>query len=156
MLESKGKMKKLVSKPAQSKLAKTDDLVLIHGLSEDGESCSVLRKRGNKLEAGVVRPMKEGRPIEGDVVKLRPIPEVPLLFNVEVQYSSRGEEGPAETTDAASKESAEIQEPVHAESREKLEQGFGRGNRPAMVATEQYRNGWDTIWGRRNSNRLPN
>lgn len=155
MLESKPKMKKFVSKPAQSKLPKNDDVLLIHGLSEDGESCSVLRKRGNKLEAGVVRPMKEGRPIEGDVVKLRPIPEMPLVFNVEVQYSARGADDVAsEITDTSPTESSEGQETEHAEARERFE--HVRGNRPAIVATEQYRNGWDTIWGRRSSNRLPN
>ena len=44
---------------------------------------NILRKRNDRLEAGTVAPLKEGAPIHGEVVQLKPRPNSPLC-DVEV------------------------------------------------------------------------
>lgn len=59
------------------------DQALVFGVDPERQEALVLRRRGNDVEAGVVRPLKEGRPILGDVVRLKPRPEFPPLCDVE-------------------------------------------------------------------------
>lgn len=56
--------------------------MLIHGRGEDG-TLKVLRKKGDELSAGELRPLEEGKPIVGDVLRLKPRRELPLLCDVE-------------------------------------------------------------------------
>lgn len=100
--------KKMAPKQRQS------DVVLIYGQSEDGKEYGVLRQRGAEIEAGSIRPLDEGKPIHGEVVRLKPREESPALFDVEVQHDARPSTG-----------------------------------RPAKVATEQYRKGWESIWAKK-------
>lgn len=74
-----------------------DDVALVHGRTADGEGLQVLRKQGDTLSLGEVRPLKEGKPIQGEVVQLKPRPEMPLLCDVEVQHApaARSHAGPA-------------------------------------------------------------
>jgi len=81
-----------------------------------------LRSRDERLEIGAVRPLKEGVPISGEVVTLRPRPEFPLLCDVEVAYAPPREA----RRDVASS----------APSR--------RG--PPQIASQSYRENWDAIW----------
>ncbi len=80
----------------KTKAAPPDDVALVHGRTPDGEGLHVLRKRGDTLSLGEVRPLKEGKPIQGEVVKLKPREDMPLLCDVEVQHApaARGA-GPA-------------------------------------------------------------
>jgi uncharacterized small protein (DUF1192 family) len=114
------------------------DAILIHGVSEDGESMAVLRARDDRLEAGVLRTVKAGKPIEGELLKLTPRPEFPLVCDVEVQL-------PAGTINAAGG-SDQAQDPAARE-------GLGR---PAQVATESYRENWDAIWRKPGKKALAN
>jgi len=66
------------------------------------------------FEVGTIRPLKEGKPIDGEVVSMRPRKDVPLLFDVRVEV----QQTPRATSDG-----------------------------PAQVASEDYRRGWDAIWG---------
>lgn len=118
---------------------KPKDLVLIHGRTKDGTGLGVLRAREERLEIGTMRPLEEGKPIHGEVVKLTPRPEMPLLFDAETQYSAPSE-GPTTKTDALpqAKEGA----PANAT-------GVG----PPQVASEAYRKNWDAIWKRPASKR---
>lgn len=93
------------------KKAENRDMVLVYGQSQDGTEYGVLRQRGDSIEAGKMRPLDEGKPIHGEVVRLRPRSESPALFDVEVQHDARTTIG-----------------------------------RPAKVATDRYRKGWDSIW----------
>lgn len=103
---------------------KAKDIVLVHARTPDGKGLSVLRAREEGLEAGTLRPLEEGKPIQGEVVKLTPRPELPLLFDAETQVSVPGPEvAPADT-------------------------GARRGTGPAQVATATYRKGWDAIFRR--------
>jgi hypothetical protein len=91
------------------------DLALIVGRTDDHEGVHVLRKRANRpLEMGTLRPLREGKPIQGDVLTLRPRPELPLLCDVTVELTA-----PRATSDG-----------------------------PPQVATEEYRRGWEVIWGK--------
>lgn len=65
------------------------DVVLVYGRSEDGNGYDVLRQRGEALEAGRMRPLDQGKPIHGEVVRLTPREESPMLFDVEVQHEAR-------------------------------------------------------------------
>ena len=62
---------------------KNEDLILVHGKSELG--WHVLRKKGDELSLGAMKPLEEGKPIDGEVVKLSPREEHPMLFDAETQ-----------------------------------------------------------------------
>lgn len=93
-----------------------EDLALIFDRTEDAEGFHILRKRpGDRApEVGTIRPLREGQPIQGEVVTLAPRPEFPLLCDVKVELP---------------------------DTRRLTSDG------PPQVATEQYRRGWDAIWG---------
>ena len=102
---------------------KPEDVVLLGGPTEDGEGVRVLRARAQarSVEVGEVRPMKEGRPITGgEVVKLVPRPKSPRVCDVEVL--------------------AKVSPPSA---------GAGAAARvgPAQVATREYRDSWERIFG---------
>ena len=113
-------------KPSTPAGKRSKDAILIHGVSEDGETMAVLRTREDRVEAGVVRAVKEGQPIAGEVLKLTPRPEFPLLCDVEVQV-------PANVVNAAGGSDGASRAP-------------GSRGRPAQVATDSYRENWDAIW----------
>ncbi len=101
------------------------DVALIHGVTPDG-GLQILRARENRLELGAVKPLREGVPITGEVVKLRPRENCPALCDVEVQLPA-----PQATSDR--------QLPA-------AEASARTG--PAQVATDEYRKNWDAIWSR--------
>jgi hypothetical protein len=115
-----------------------EDVVFIHGPADGGEGYRVLRKRDDTLEVGEIRPVQEGRPLSGDLVKLKARPEHDRLFDVEVMVSRE-------------------------EIAEKAATAMGEGPKPprphagpAQVATASYRANWDTVFGRRGDSDLPN
>jgi hypothetical protein len=97
------------------------DLALVFGPAADGDGVNVLRRRAGSsaVEAGTLRPLREGRAITGEVVRLEPRPEAPFLFDCETDEEL--------STVPAS-------QPLSG---------------PPQVATDEYRRGWDAIWGRR-------
>ena len=99
-----------------------DDVVLIHGVTDDGKGLQVLRKRAERLEAGCVRPLEEGKPIQGEVVKLRPRKNRPFVCDVEVQVAATG---------------ARADAPPARDHKG-----------PARVATDAYRKNWRAVWKR--------
>lgn len=96
-----------------------DDVALVCGVSSDGEGLEIIRKRGERLEAGTVRRLEQGKPIHGEVVRLKPREQSPLLCDVEVEL-------PAPRAHAAPQ----------------LTSG------PAQVATDSYRKNWEAVYGR--------
>jgi hypothetical protein len=72
---------------------KQQDVVLIYGRSEDGKSYDVLRQRGDAIQTGSMRPLDQGKPIYGEVVRLQPREDSPVLFDVEVQHDLRPSTG---------------------------------------------------------------
>ena len=107
------------------------DVVIVHGVSEDGNGLEVLRLRNQCLEVGALQKLEHGRPIHGEVVRLRPRPSCPLVCDVEVQLP--GSAPPAFDDRCAQDTSAT---------------GDARRG-PAQVANDRYRNGWDLIFGTR-------
>ena len=101
--------------------APEQDVLLVHGISRtaSGPVAHVLRKRGDQLEAGCLRPMESGKPLTGDLVRLRPRPQLPLLFDVEVEVAS----------------------PLAAQPSSRDAVG------PARASSSRYRRGWESIWG---------
>jgi hypothetical protein len=110
--------------------SKPRDVVLIGGPTEDGEGVNVLRAHEERLELGTLQPLKEGKSIRGEVVRLKPRREQPRVFDVET----------------------ELEVPGPGAAREAKPQGQG----PAQVASETYRRNWDAIWNRPARRRLPN
>jgi hypothetical protein len=97
------------------------DVVLMHGATEDGEGARVLRARRGRVEAGEVRPLKEGRPLTagGEVVRLEQRADAPVLYDVHVEHAVPG---------------------TAADS--------GARSGPAQVATHAYRESWERTFGR--------
>lgn len=96
------------------------DVAIVCGVSDDGQGVDIIRKRGERLEAGTVRRLEQGKPIHGEVVRLRPRERFPMVCDVEVEMPAPGQSGGAASATG----------------------------RPAQVATETYRKNWDAIYGR--------
>lgn len=105
---------------------KGTDVVLLHSPTDDGQGVRVLRAREGRIEAGELRPALSGRPLHGDLVKLKPRQETPLVCDVEVTYAA---ERPPQSEAAPRK--------THPG--------------PAKVATQAYRKSWDRIFGKKSS-----
>lgn len=109
-----------------------NDVLLVRGVSEDGQGLAVLRQREDRLEHGVVHALENGKPIHGEVVRLKPRPECPLVCDVEVAVPRpQAQAGPGEASAGARKG-------------------------PAQVASARYRENWDAIWKRPSKPELTN
>src|SRR5579864_3762253 len=102
------------------------DVVLMHSPTGDGEGTRVLRARPGRIDAGEVRPMREGRPVAagGEVVRLERRADAPALFDVHVEC---------------------VIPPVA--SAPPTERASGDG--PPQVATPAYRENWELTFGPR-------
>jgi hypothetical protein len=98
---------------------------LVHRISPDG-AVHVIRRRGDQLEAGALQPLREGAPIQGEVVSLRPRENFPLLCDVQTLYKPQ----PAPASAPAPRKG------------------------PAQVATDVYRDNWDSIWSSKKTTAL--
>jgi hypothetical protein len=118
--------------------ASSPDVALIHGVTPDG-GFQILRARDNRLELGAIRPLREGVPITGEVVKLRPRQDCAALCDVEVLLEAP--ELPKDRQVSA----APTQQPTPSTR-----------SGPAQVATEEYRKNWDAIWSQSPKAKLVN
>jgi hypothetical protein len=73
--------------PAAVPTAK-EDFVVLGPKTSDGAGVGVLRFREGQVETGVVRPMEHGKPIVGEVVSLKPRPELPVVCDVKVELDA--------------------------------------------------------------------
>ena len=88
------------------------DVVMMHGTTPDGAGAKVLRARPGRLDAGEVRPLKDGQPITaGEVVRLERRQDAPALYDVKVEHevkaAARTQVGPAQVATEAYRESWE-------------------------------------------------
>ncbi len=97
---------------------RSEDQALVLGIDPDRSETFILRRRGKKVETGIVRPLQEGKPILGDIVRLKPHPEFPPLCEVETLL--KHPDPPAQSPHRAG---------------------------PPMVSTEAYRRGWEQVFG---------
>jgi hypothetical protein len=88
--EQPGDLAPVAAEPASAH----DDIALIHGRTEDGRGLKILRRRQDRIEAGAVMPLTPGKPIVGEVVRLEPRKESPLLCDVHVEYAPPAESRP--------------------------------------------------------------
>lgn len=80
----------------RSRPKRNTDVVLMHSRTKDGEGIRALRSRSSRLEMAEIRPLKQGKPIiGGEVVRLHPREESPLLCDVEVQYRAEDHDASA-------------------------------------------------------------
>jgi hypothetical protein len=112
--------------------APSPDVALVHRVTPDG-TVHVIRRRGDQLEAGALSPVREGQPIQGEVLSLRPRENCPLLCDVDVLYTP-----PTAPKPAAQPSARSVQ----------------RRKGPAQVATDDYRDNWDSIWARKKTDAL--
>lgn len=96
------------------------DVVLLGPPTADGGGVHVLRARDDRVEAGEMRPLKDGVPIAhtAEVVKLSPRADAPNVCDVEVTLPAAAQAAPP------------------------------RGKGPARVASQRYREGWDGVFGK--------
>ena len=92
-------------------------MAIICGKDEQGLHILRRRSKDAPIEAAVVQPLAEGRPITGEVISMRPRKDFPFLFDAKT----------------------EIEAPTPATTR--------GSNGPAQVASDSYRSGWEAIWG---------
>jgi hypothetical protein len=106
---------------------KLRDIAMIVDRTDDSEGLQILRRRSEDapVEVGTLRPLQEGKPLEGEVVSLRQRRDLPFLYDVKTEL-------------------ADVNNPKR-----------GTSDGPAQVATKEYRRGWDAIWGRRSPNGKP-
>jgi hypothetical protein len=112
--------------------AAANDVMLVHGITEDGQGLAVIRKREDKLEHGVVHPLENGKPIHGEVVRLTPRPECPVVCDVEVTMPAAAARAPSGDKPSVPRKG------------------------PAQVASARYRENWDAIWKRSGKPELTN
>jgi hypothetical protein len=88
---------------------------------KDERGLHILRRRSEDgpIEAAIVQPLVEGKPLSGEVITMRRRQDFPFLFDVTTEIALG-----AETTATST-------------------------GGPAQVATDSYRRGWDAIWGSR-------
>jgi hypothetical protein len=112
--------------------APVEDVALIHGRTDDGRGLKIIRRRDNQIEAGAVLPVEDGKPLQGDLVRLKPRKGFPLLCDVETEFALPDSARPRQT-------------------QQRTEKG------PPRVTTDAYRRNWDTIWScSSNKEELPN
>ncbi len=107
------------------------DVMLVHGKTANG-NLKVIRAREDRVEFGSVSQLEEGKPIHGEVVRLKPRKDMPLICDVESQMDCR---------------------PAGTEPRANGDSGTTRPG-PAQVASEAYRENWDRIWKRHATSEL--
>jgi len=102
--------------------APATDVVLLGPPTADGAGVHVIRARDERVEAGELRALREGRPITGEIVTLRPRESNPSVCDVTDSYSAPAASNAGPPPQLAHKG-------------------------PAKVATRAYREGWDEIFG---------
>ncbi len=100
---------------------------MVLGRDKESGALGIVRKRADRVEAGIVQPLKEGVPIHGEVIQLHPREGTPL-YDVEVHVAAPKTQSSATTSVIP---------------------------RPAQVATDKYRKNWDQIY-RRSARRVLN
>ena len=83
-----------ISKPTSTRDDQTDapfrppagDIAFVCG--KDAEGVHILRRRSEEapIEAGLLRPMREGKPIDGEVVSLTQRQDLPMIYDVKSEF----------------------------------------------------------------------
>lgn len=114
------------------------DVVVLGDRTEDGAGVRVLRAREDSIALGEIRPAKEGTPISGELVQLKPRSDAPRVCDVEVLHSARRESQQGGHRGAESHESPVAG--IAASGDGAVRKG------PPKVATDAYREGWGRVF----------
>ncbi|MFO0611981.1 MAG: hypothetical protein U0414_05315 [Polyangiaceae bacterium] len=112
---------------AEAKPEKPKDVVFVHGQTPNGLGIARLRTDGEgdeRIELGELRPLKEGQPLLGEVVRLSRREESDRLFDVEVLMKAREDS-----------------------KRELTERESGPRKGPPKVSSNAFRLHWDDVFG---------
>jgi hypothetical protein len=71
------------------------DVAAVCGKDERGLHILRRRSEDGPIEAGVLQPLVEGKPLSGEVISLRRRDDVPFLFDVQTELSTPTSEAPA-------------------------------------------------------------
>jgi hypothetical protein len=110
--------KKVYDKPEPTR--PVGDVAFVMGKNADGVHIIRRRAEDAPIEAGLLQPLVEGKPITGELISMRRREDAPFLFDVKSELAAPSSSSEQEST-----------------------------GRPAKVATDSYRKGWDAIWGGR-------
>ncbi|HEY8075491.1 MAG TPA: hypothetical protein VIF62_15310 [Labilithrix sp.] len=83
------------------------DVVVLGPPTADGDGVHVLRARNEKLEAGELRALKEGKPVIGEIVSLEPRKDDPRVCDVRESWKPpavESKKGPAQVASSAYRE----------------------------------------------------
>jgi len=78
------------------------DVAMIVDRTEDNEGFQIVRRRSEHapVEVGTMRPLREGKPIDGEVVSLRQRRDLPFLYDVKTELPDESRratsDGPAQ------------------------------------------------------------
>lgn len=102
-------------------------MAMVVGRTDDRRGLRILRRRGEEgpIELGELHPLQEGKPVNGELLSLKPRQELPFLFDVKTELPD---------PHAAARASAEAPRPA--------------ADGPPQIATDEYRRGWEAIWGK--------
>ena len=83
------------------------DVVVLGPPTPDGEGVRVLRAREERLEAGELRSLREGKPVTGEIVSLEPRKDNPHVCDVKSSYTpprTGPKKGPAQVASPSYRE----------------------------------------------------
>jgi hypothetical protein len=67
------------------------DVAAVCGKDERGVHIIRRRSDDGPIEAGIVQPLEEGKPITGEVISLQPREDLPFLFDVTTELEASSE-----------------------------------------------------------------
>lgn len=121
------------------------DVLLLCGDGGAG-AYGVIRQRQERIEVGRIRPVRDGQPISGELVRLAQRKEHERLFDVEVLYDAKREATQGNGPAARDGEAGET--PPDANQEQAQRNGLvGWRNGPPIVSTHAYRAQWERIFG---------
>jgi hypothetical protein len=124
---------------SESEAPKPSDRAFIVGALAEDKGVAVLRQRGEgaPVEAGVIRNVRDGEPIVGELVSLKPTREGSRVCDIEVHVDHTRAGLPLDRTRAGL--------PLDARPAAADESLKG----PTRVNNDAFRDGWDRIFQRR-------
>jgi hypothetical protein len=66
----------------------TGDIALVFGRNQDGVHILRRREENAPLEAGLLQPLVEGRPITGELISMKQREDVPFLYDVKSELTT--------------------------------------------------------------------
>lgn len=115
--------------PGDSDSSASNDVVLIHGQTDDG-ALKILRQKDTELSLGTMRPLEHGVPVlGGELLRLKPRESNPLVCDV-IEETALPSSSSASS--GASDQSTMLPP---------------RTKGPSRVSSPRYRAGWEDIWG---------